>query len=127
MEGVAFAAARHLRIMEAAAGRPVERVIASGGGAKTALWLKIKASIYGVPVAVPAEAECGVIGCAAMAQAAIGRRGSLEQAVDALVRIAETVEPDPDWAAIYARMQPVFDRLYLQSQSLYDQLDALAS
>jgi xylulokinase len=113
--------------MEAAAGRPVERVVASGGGAKTALWLKIKASIYGVPVAVPAEAECGVIGCAAMAQAATGRRGSLEQAVDALVRIAGTVEPDPDWAATYARMQPVFDRLYLQSQSLYDQLDALAS
>ncbi len=127
MEGVAFAAARHLRIMEAAAGRPIERVIASGGGAKTALWLKIKASIYGVPVAVPKESECGVIGCAAMAQTAIGRRGSLEQAVDALVRIAEEVRPDPAWAETYRRMQPVFDQLYRQSQCLYDQLDAIAS
>jgi xylulokinase len=127
MEGVAFAAARHLKIMEAAAGKPVERVIASGGGAKTPLWLKIKASIYGVPVAVPKEAECGVIGCAAVAQTAIGRRNDLMQAVDALVEIAETVMPDPAWAETYARMQPVFDRLYLQSQSLYDALDALAS
>jgi len=127
MEGVAFAAARHLRIMETAAGRRVERVIASGGGAKTALWLKIKASIYGVPVAVPKEAECGVIGCAAMAQTAIGRRANLEQAVDALVKIAEVVAPDPAWSGTYARMQPIFDRLYLQSQSFYDQLDAIAS
>ena len=37
LEGVAFAAARHLRIMEHAAGRKLERVIASGGGAKTEL------------------------------------------------------------------------------------------
>jgi xylulokinase len=127
MEGVGFAAARHLRIMETAAGRPVERVIASGGGAKTALWLQIKASIYGVPVAVPKEAECGIIGCAAMAQTALGRRNSLQDAVDALVEIAEVVTPDPAWAETYARMQPVFDRLYLQSQSLYDALDAIAS
>jgi xylulokinase len=127
MEGVAFAAARHLKIMEAAAGRPVERVIASGGGAKTALWLKIKASIYGVPVAVPKEAECGLVGCAAMAQTAIGRRANLDQAVDALVRIAAVVGPDPAWAETYRRMQPVFDQLYRQSQSLYDQLDAIAS
>ena len=37
LEGVAFAAARHLRIMEKAADRRIERVIASGGGAKTEL------------------------------------------------------------------------------------------
>ena len=36
LEGVAFAAARHLRIMEKAAGRRIERVIASGGGARSA-------------------------------------------------------------------------------------------
>jgi xylulokinase len=94
-EGVAFAAARHLRIMEAAAGLPVERVIASGGGAKTELWLKIKASIYGVPVVVPAEAECGIVGCAAMTQTAMGRYGSLEEATGAVVTFKAEIMPDP--------------------------------
>jgi xylulokinase len=126
LEGVAFAAARHLRIMEKAAGKPLERVIASGGGAKSALWLKIKASIYGVPVAVPAEPECGLIGCAALAQTATGLHVSLEAAADALVRLAEEVAPDPAWSERYARMQPVFDRLYRHSQALYDDLDALS-
>ncbi|HUG62612.1 MAG TPA: FGGY-family carbohydrate kinase, partial [Methylomirabilota bacterium] len=126
MEGVAFASARTLRIMEAAAGRRVERVIASGGGAKTALWLKIKASIYGVPIVVPREAECGVVGCAAMAATALGRFATLGDAVAATVRHADEIPPDPRWADTYARMQPVFDRLYSHSQALYDHLDALA-
>ncbi len=126
LEGVAFAAARHLRIMEAAAGRPVERVMASSGGAKSELWLKIKASVYGLPITVPAEPECGLIGCAAVAQTAIGRHASLQAAAGALVRVAAEVAPDPAWVDTYARMQPVFDRLYHHSATLYDDLDALA-
>ncbi len=125
LEGVAFAAARHLHIMEKAAGQKLERVIASGGGAKTGLWLKIKASIYGIPVTVPREAECGVIGCAAMAATATGRFSTLQQAADAYVSYEADVDPDPAWAETYARMQPLFDRLYLHSQALYDDLDAL--
>jgi xylulokinase len=127
LEGVAFAAARHLRIMEKAAGRGLERVIASGGGAKTELWLKIKASVYGVPIVVPKEPECGVIGCAALAATAVGRFARLEDAVAAYVRYVDEVKPDPGWAHTYARMQPVFDRLYAHSQALYDDLDALAA
>ena len=127
LEGVAFAAARHLHIMEAAAGHPVERVIASGGGAKTELWLKIKASIYGVPILVPKESECGLVGCAAMAQTAMGRHGSLAQAVDAIITFGAEVTPNPAWSDTYSRMQPVFDRLYRHSQALYDDLDALTA
>lgn len=126
MEGVAFAAGRHLRIMERAAGHRLERVIASGGGAKTELWLKIKASVYGVPIVVPREAECGVIGCAAMAATAAGWFARIEDAVSAYVSHADEVLPDPAWSETYARMRPVFDRLYAHSQSLYDDLDELA-
>ena len=125
MEGVAFAAARHLRIMEVASGRPIERVIASGGGAKTELWLKIKASVYGVPIVVPEEAECGLVGCAALAQTAMGRFRGLGEAIDAMVRFTAEVAPDAAWSDTYRRMQPVFDRLYAHSQALYDDLDAL--
>lgn len=126
LEGVAFASARHLAIMEAAAGQKLERVIASGGGAKTELWLKIKASIYGIPIVVPKEAECGLVGCAAMAATATGRFARIEDAVSAYVRYADEIAPDPAWVERYRRMQPVFDKLYAHSQALYDDLDALA-
>jgi xylulokinase len=126
MEGVAFAAARHLWIMEAAAGRKLERVIASGGGAKTRLWLEIKASIYGIPIQVPEEPECGVVGCAAMAATATGRFARVEDAIAAYARFGAEIPPNPAWAERYARMQPLFDRLYAHSQALYDDLDRLA-
>ncbi len=127
LEGVAFAAARHLRIMEKTAGHKIERVIASGGGAKTPLWLKIKASAYGVPIVVPKEPECGVIGCAALAATATGRYARLEDAVAGYVRYVDETSPDPNWAQTYARMQPIFDRIYAHSQALYDDLDTLAA
>jgi xylulokinase len=126
MEGVAFAAARHLRIMERAAGLRIDRIIASGGGAKTALWLKIKASLYNAPITVPREPECGVIGCAAMAATAIGRFSDAEAAAAHYVRYVEEIAPDPAWAERYAHMQPLFDRLYHHSQAFYDDLDRLA-
>ena len=127
LEGVAFAAARHLGIMEAAAGRRVERVVASSGGAKAELWLRIKASVYDRPILVPTEPECGVIGCAAMAQTATGRFGDLDEAAGALVRYGTEIRSDPAWAETYGRMQPLFDRLYHNAQSFYADLDALAA
>ena len=53
LEGVAFAATRHLKIMQTASGQKIDHVIASGGGSKTKLWLQIKASMYGLPIMVP--------------------------------------------------------------------------
>lgn len=127
LEGVAFAGARHLKVMEKASGQAIERVIASGGGAKTELWLRIKASVYGVPIVVPEEQECGILGCAAMAAVATGQFSSLQQAVDAFVRYEKEIAPEPEWQERYRRMQPVFDKLYFASQALYDDLDALAA
>jgi len=125
LEGVAFALTRHIRVMEAASGRPLDRLIASGGGAKTELWLKIKASATGLPILVPEEAECGVIGCAAMVAAVAGRFSNVQGAAEAFVRYGAEIAPDPAWAERYARMQPVFDRLYRHSQALYDDLDRI--
>lgn len=127
LEGIAFAMARHIRIMEASSGKRLERMIAAGGGARTKLWLKIKASVFDTPVLVPQEPECGLVGCAAMAATATGRFSRTEDAAEAYVRYDEEIAPDPAWAEIYSHVQPVFDRLYHHSKALYDDMDALAS
>ncbi|WP_062229169.1 xylulokinase [Aureimonas frigidaquae] len=124
LEGVAFAVNRHLRVMERATGTEPELLIASGGGAKADLWLKIKASVYQKPILIPEEAECGLVGCAILSAAAAGR-GSIEEAAGRLVRHSRRVDPDPRWSDVYARMQPVYDRLYGEAQQFYDDLDAL--
>ena len=71
MEGVAFAAARNLRIMELAGNR-LDRMVAAGGGAKTRLWLEIKASLYGCPILTTAAEECSILGCAMLAGTGVG-------------------------------------------------------
>ena len=126
LEGVAFAAARYLRIMEHASGQKLERVVASGGGAKSELWLKIKASIYGIPIVVPRQAECGLVGCAAMAATATGRFATLEDALARYIQYDQEILPEPAWTEKYQRMQTVFNRIYTHSQALYSDLDGLA-
>lgn len=125
LEGVAMATTRHIRILERIAHRRLERVVASGGGAKTHLWLKIKASCYGIPILVPSEPECGVIGCAAMVAAASGRFRTAQDAAATFVRYRAEVIPDPRWSETYFNMQPVFERLYWNSQPIYADIDAL--
>jgi len=125
LEGVGFAVNRHLAIMERATGTVPDTLVASGGGARADLWLRIKASIYDRPILVPEEPECGLIGCAALAAVATGGASDLADATSRLVRHAREVLPDPAWAERYRRMQAVFDRIYERSQALYDDLDAL--
>lgn len=125
LEGVAFAVKRHINILDSISGSPLERVIASGGGAKTELWLKIKASVYGIPILVPTEPECGIVGCAIMAAVATGRFSKVEDAADSHVSYTEEIAPNPRWSDIYAPMQEFFEKLYQHSQALYDDLDRL--
>lgn len=125
LEGVAFAVKRHIDILDRISGAPITRVIASGGGAKTELWLRIKASVYGIPILVPEEAECGIIGCAAMAATAAGRFSKVEDAAEAYVAYGAEITPDPAWSDVYRPMQAFFEKLYTHSQSLYDDLDGL--
>lgn len=125
LEGVAFAVKRHINILDRISGTPLQRIIASGGGAKTRLWMKIKASVYDLPILVPAEPECGLVGCAIMAATATGSFRTVEEAADAFVSYDEEIAPDPRWAEIYRPMQSFFEKLYEHSQSLYDDLDRL--
>ena len=125
LEGVGFAVNHHLQIMERATGTRPETLIASGGGAKADLWLRIKAAIYNRPILIPEEPECGLVGCAILAAVATGAESDVASGAASMVSYAREVTPDPDWATHYQRMQPVFDQLYVQSQGLYDQLDDL--
>jgi xylulokinase len=126
LEGVAFAVNRHLGVMTAATGARPEQLVLSGGGAKADVWVQIKASVYDMPILIPSEPECGVVGCAILAAAATGQFATVAEAVTAFVRYDREVLPDPKAATTYARMQPLFERLYANAQQFYDDLDALA-
>ncbi len=71
-------------------------VFATGGGATSDHWLRIRASATGRTYAVPENAAC-VVGAAVLA--ATPTLGSCEAAIAALVRRGRTVEPQAAWQA----------------------------
>ncbi|MDR5839113.1 FGGY family carbohydrate kinase [Caballeronia sp. LZ034LL] len=125
LEGVAFGVRRHIALLQPD-GAKMERLVAASGGAKASLWLKIKASMYRTPILVPTQVECGVTGCAILAATAHGQFARLADAVDAFVSFEQEVLPDERASDTYDRMMPIFERLYLNAQQFYDDLDRLA-
>ena len=123
--GVGFWVQPHLRSMEKATGTAPDALVGAGGGAKADLWLRIKSSIYGKPIRIPAEAECGLVGCAILASVATGADSDVAAAATRIVRHDREIRPEPRWQEHYALMQPVFDRIYDSSQAFYDDLDRL--
>ena len=124
MEGVAFASRRNIEIMKSR-GNKLDRLVAAGGGAKTRLWLEIKASVYGCPILTPADPESGVLGCAILAGVGAGIFDSIDDAVQRLVRYDAEIQPVPSWSERYQRMAAFFNRVYSQSESYWDEVERL--
>ncbi|MCR9235795.1 MAG: FGGY family carbohydrate kinase [Alphaproteobacteria bacterium] len=124
LEGVAFSVRQKLDSVEGGAGRP-DRIVAASGGAKSELWLNIKASMYGVPYLVPEELECGVVGAAILMAVASGYKSDIDEATRGMVRYGQQFDPIPAWTELYDKMMPIYSDLYESSQQFYDRIDAL--
>jgi sugar (pentulose or hexulose) kinase len=124
LEGLAFAARRHIRRMRAS-GIEFDRLVATGGGIRHPLWLAIKTGIYGEPLQVTENPDSGILGCAALAGLGTGVFADLTEAVTSLARVRPPLQPDPPLAEFYSRLGEVFDRVYESSGELCSQLDEL--
>ncbi len=71
LEGVAFASWRNLRQLQKCGQYP-QQMIASGGGARSSLWLEIKAAAYNLPILSTRNQENGVTGCGIIAGVGVG-------------------------------------------------------
>ncbi|MBM7492674.1 gluconokinase [Micromonospora luteifusca] len=110
MEGVCQQLALVLTSVRAA-GNEVNEIRASGGFARSGLWRQMLADVLGLPVSFPAGHEGSSFGGALLGMQALGLIPSIDVAAD-LVRIEETVRPDPAAAATYAALLPLFAELY---------------
>ncbi len=92
-------------------GTPIERIIATGGGAKSAVWCQMQADVTGIPVCIPAEKEAALLGAAMIGATAQGIYPSLADAAGRVVRLTRTYEPQAN---------VVYERRYRQFLALYD-------
>ncbi len=111
MEGVAYGLRDSLELLKALGVRAVDGR-ASGGGARSRLWLSILASTLGLPVAITSVEEGSAFGAALLGGVAGGVFGDVHEAVEACVRVRELVEPQPAWQEAYADGYQRFRALY---------------
>ena len=108
MEGVALAmrhASNPIRAKRTLNGP----VIAAAGGRRSDLWMQIKASVFDLPIQPAAEAESGLVGCAAIARTGLGHYETVTEAVAAMTGVAEEIYPDPEMHRVYNDLFPIFE------------------
>ncbi len=111
LEGVAFGLRGSLDLVRSLGGAPeVGRV--SGGGARSRLWLQICASVLELPLERVAVDEGAAYGAALLGGVAAGHWPDPVGAVEACVQVHSTVDPVPDWVAVYAGVRERFEALY---------------
>jgi sugar (pentulose or hexulose) kinase len=111
LEGVAFSF-RALQATLESEGAEVRDVRSVGGQARSHLWNQIKADVLGHAVLVPEVLEAAVTGTAILAARGAGAFASDEEAAANMVRIAESLEPDPARTALYAELFDTYCGLY---------------
>ena len=113
LEGVAYGlrdSLELLRSMDVVA--DVGRI--SGGGARSALWTRVVASVLDLPLERTAVEEGAAYGAALLGGVAAGTFADVHEAVEACVRVRETVEPVAEWVDAYADGYARFRELYPQ-------------
>jgi xylulokinase len=111
LEGVAFGLRDSLELLQGL-GVEVSRARISGGGARSDLWLRVVASVLGVPIERTVVEEGSSFGAALLGAVAGGVFADVHQAVAATVRTGGIVEPDRAWQAAYAGTYDRYRALY---------------
>ena len=111
LEGVAFGLRDSLELL-AAIGVKAEVGRVSGGGSRSSLWLRIVASVLGLPLQKTAVEEGAAYGAALLGGVAAGSFADVHEAVAACVKTADTIQPEPEWVEAYASGYEHFRALY---------------
>ena len=107
LEGVAYGLRDSLELLRELGARP-ESARVSGGGARSELWLRIVASVLGLPLETTETEEGSAFGAALLAGVRAGAFSDADDAVARCVRPRGRIEPEWDYEQGYRR----FRRLY---------------
>ena len=118
LEGTAYEMRLNLETVKPF-GIDVKQLTATGGGSKSASWLKLKADITGLPVSAIRSGEGGLCGTAVLQAAALGRAADLEEACSLFVRHTADYLPDVSKRAEYDILFGKYKKLYRSLKALF--------
>jgi xylulokinase len=90
----------------------------TGGGARSRPFMEIHANVLGRPIVLLRNRECTVLGAAILGAVGSGRFVHIDEAVQAMVAIDHTIDPDRQTANVYQDLFELFRQAYeAQTQS----------
>jgi len=118
LEGVIFNMYTVLLAMEEQMGRP-SKIHATGGFARSPLWRQMMADIFDQEVVVPESYESSCLGAVVLGLYATGRADSLRIVSD-MVGATHKHEPNPEHAAIYHELLPIYISIFRKLDEEYE-------
>ena len=111
LEGITLELRENIERVEHA-GLAIKELRATGGGAKSATWLQLKADITGKAIVTLNINETGCFAAACLAGVGIGAFTSIEEPLKSLVRPTASYEPRPALKAEYDEIFAAYHELY---------------
>jgi len=118
LEGVAYSLKDTFAIFDDI-GVPVQHIRLGGGGARSPLWRQIQADVYGHEVELVEAEEGAAFGAAILAGVAAKWWTNVDEACEAVVRIASRVKPDPTNSAKMLAGYQTYRRIYPALRSVF--------
>jgi xylulokinase len=123
LEGVTFGLRDSMELMQDLGVR-IDAIRASGGGAKSPLWLNILANIFNTPILTNNAVEGAAFGAALLAGVGTGVYADVFAACDTVLQINKRIDPD-DRVGVYQDFYELYHALYAPLHPLFDQDAAL--
>jgi xylulokinase len=100
----------------------IENITATGGGAKSELWLQIISDVTQKTVSVPRVTEATALGGAMLAGVGIGTFATLDDAMNQWVHIHDICFPDAKLKGIYDKMYDLYRRMDNDLEKYYPEV-----
>lgn len=121
LEGVVFALRDSLEVARSL-GIQIERTKICGGGAKSPLWKKMIANIMNLKVDIIESEEGPALGGAILAAVGCGEFRDVKEAAQKLVKVVDTVEPEPELVEKYEERYQKFKKIYPTVRKLFREI-----
>lgn len=111
LEGLTFELRNNLDLLQAV-GVAINELHAVGGGAKSEVWLQLKADICQIPLRVPQVTEAACLGAALLAGVSAGVFPNFAAAVSQTVHFDRRIEPQAKNVAAYNERYQLYRQVY---------------
>lgn len=88
------------------------KINATGGGAKSKVWMQMKADVLNIPITALKTADAGTVGSAMLTGIAIGLFRDLADAAEHMIEETETYMPDAERHRQYTEVYERYKRVY---------------